>query len=145
MNKSIFFLALLSFTLGSCYQRNGNHASTNREKANYVPSSGVKTRVKIIDSVFNFGKVSEGEKVVYNFRFQNIGDQPLVIASATASCGCTVPERPEEPIAPGEFGAIKIVFDSQGRPGQTHKEVEVVSNAEPQFPTLVIAGEVVSK
>ncbi len=123
---------------GSCYQRPGNGSRT---EAN-IPMGNVKTTVEVIDTTFNFGKVVEGEKVTYNFRFKNSGDQPLVVTSASASCGCTVPERPEEPIAPGETAYIKVVFDSKGRVGPTHKEVYVTSNAEPEFPVLVISGEV---
>lgn len=58
------------------------------------------TSVQVIDSVYDFGKAVEGTKVVYNYRFKNTGKKPLVISAAHASCGCTVPERPEEPIKP---------------------------------------------
>ncbi len=103
------------------------------------------TTVQIIDSSYDFGKVTDGEKVVFNYRFKNTGKKPLVIASATASCGCTVPEKPEEPIKPGETGFLKVVFNSEGRVGPTHKEIMVSSNAYPGFPTLHLTGEVISK
>lgn len=102
------------------------------------------TSVQIIDSVYNFGKVTDGEQVVYSYRFRNTGQKPLIISSATASCGCTVPEKPEEPIQPGEIGFLKVAFNSKGRVGPVHKEVNVVSNAYPQFPTLQLIGEVLS-
>ena len=96
------------------------------------------------DSVYNFGKVTDGEKVVYSYRFKNNGTKPLVISQASASCGCTVPEKPEEPIKPGETGFLKVVFNSRGRVGPVHKEVTVISNAVPAFPVLQLTGEVVS-
>lgn len=102
------------------------------------------TSVKMIDSVYNFGKVTDGENVVFNYRFQNTGNKALIISSATASCGCTVPEKPEEPIKPGETGFLKVVFNSKGRVGPVHKEVNVVSNAYPAFPVLQLIGDVVS-
>ena len=102
------------------------------------------TSVKMIDSVYNFGKVVDGETVTYNFRFKNSGSKALVISAASASCGCTVPEKPEEPIKPGETGVLKVVFNSKGRVGPVHKEVNVVSNAYPKFPVLQIIGEVLS-
>src|SRR5690349_13037064 len=68
------------------------------------------TTVQLIDSVYNFGTITEGEKVTYSFRFKNSGNKALVITNATASCGCTVPEKPEKPILPGETGFIKVVF-----------------------------------
>ena len=103
------------------------------------------TSVMIIDSVYDFGKVTDGDKVVYNYRFQNTGTKPLIIFSATASCGCTVPEKPEEPIKPGDTGFLKVIFNSDGRVGVAHKTVTVISNAYPAFPTLQLSGEVVSK
>src|SRR5665647_374325 len=60
------------------------------------------TTVQIIDSLYNFGTVTEGEKVTYNFRFKNSGKKPMVITNTSASCGCTVPEKPEKPILPGD-------------------------------------------
>ena len=101
------------------------------------------TTVQMIDSVYNFGKITDGEKVEFSFRFKNTGNKPLIVSKATASCGCTVPEKPEEPIKPGETGFIKVVFDSKGRVGDAHKEVTVTSNAYPAFPLLALKGQVV--
>ena len=104
-----------------------------------------KTTVQIIDSAYNFGKVTDGEKVEYNYRFKNIGTNPLVIIDASASCGCTVPQKPEKPIMPGEMGFIKIVFDSKGRVGNAYKTINVTSNADPEFPQLILTGDVTGK
>ena len=71
------------------------------------------TTVELIDKVYNFGTISEGEKVEYNFRFKNTGKKPLIITNASASCGCTVPEKPEKPVMPGETSFIKVVFNSK--------------------------------
>lgn len=103
------------------------------------------TTVKVIDSAYNFGKVAEGGVVEYNYRFINTGQKPLIITNATASCGCTVPEKPEKPIEPGDTGYIKVKFNSENRVGQAHKTVTVLSNAEPAFPELLLTGEVTEK
>ena len=103
------------------------------------------TTVQIIDSAYNFGSVTDGEKVEYSYRFKNTGNKPLVIVDATASCGCTVPQKPEKPILPGEIGFIKIVFDSKGRVGNAHKTITVISNANPEFPQLILTGDVEAK
>ena len=100
------------------------------------------SKVQVIDSVYNFGTVTEGEKVTYNFRFKNNGKKPLIITNATASCGCTVPEKPEKPIPPGETAFIKVVFNSKGKAGTNHKIITVSSNAHPEFPPLLLNGEV---
>ncbi len=130
-------------TLFSCNIRNTkNHFGLH---ANGIPHFTDSTSVIILDSAYDFGKVTEGEKVIYNYRFRNTGDKPLVIASAVASCGCTVPEKPEEPIKPGETGILKVVFNSEGRVGPAHKEIRVVSNAYPSFPVLQLTGMVERK
>ncbi len=130
-------------TLFSCDIRNNRNTVDVQagSKSNQFTDS---TTVQMIDSVYNFGKVTDGENVVYSYRFRNSGTKPLIISQATASCGCTVPEKPEEPVKPGETGFLKVVFNSKGRVGQVHKEVTVISNAYPKFPVLQLIGEVVS-
>jgi Protein of unknown function (DUF1573) len=103
------------------------------------------TTVQIIDSSYNFGTITEGEKVEFNYRFKNTGTNPLVIFEAHASCGCTVPEKPEKPVLPGETGFIKVVFNSSGKKGHNEKDVNVSSNANPAFPALKLTGEVKEK
>ena len=103
------------------------------------------TVVQLIDSVYNFGTIAEGEKVTFNFRFKNAGAKPLVITSATASCGCTIPEKPEKPILPGETGFIKVVFNSAGKRNHNEKHITVMANTNPAFPDLVLTGDVTAK
>lgn len=100
------------------------------------------TTVQLIDSAYNFGTITEGEKVTFNFRFKNTGTKPLVIANATASCGCTIPEKPEKPIAPGETGFIKVVFNSAGKLNHNEKHITVNANTNPAFPQLILTGDV---
>ncbi len=103
------------------------------------------TTVQIIDSIYDFGKTTEGEIVEFSYRFKNTGNNPLVVTEAHASCGCTIPEKPEKPILPGEIGYIKVKFNSENRPGETHKTVTVNSNANPPFPQLLLKGTVIGK
>ena len=91
------------------------------------------TTVQMIDSVYNFGKVTDGEKVEYSYRFRNTGKNPLIVSSAVASCGCTVPEKPEEPIKPGETGFLKVVFNSKGRVGRCIKKLRLLQMLIPNF------------
>lgn len=90
----------------------------------------------------DFGKVSEGEKVGYVFKFDNKGAAALVIASATTSCGCTVPEYDSKPIPPGAEGSLEVVFDTSGRNGMQTKTITVKSNAQPAVVLLKITAEV---
>lgn len=103
------------------------------------------TTVMLIDSVYDFGKIKEGETVEYSYRFKNTGDRPLVVLNVSASCGCTVPEKPEAPVQPGETGYIKVKFNSDKRPGDASKSIMVNSNAQPEFPQLLLKGTVLPK
>lgn len=137
------FIAGLIFiiTFFSCNIRNArNHGDV--QAANLNPQFTDSTTVQMIDSVYNFGTVTDGEKVEYSYRFKNTGKKSLIVSSAVASCGCTVPEKPEEPIKPGETGFLKVVFNSKGRVGEVHKEITVTSNAYPKFPVLQLTGQV---
>ncbi len=140
-NVFVFSTALLFL---SCNVRNKKQLDKNDVLIKQVQIQDP-TTVQIIDSVYNFGKVTEGEIVEFNYRFKNTGNKPLVITNATASCGCTVPEKPEQPIKPGDTGFIKVKFNSDHRVGNAHKTVTVSSNAEPAFPELLLTGEVTEK
>jgi len=86
------------------------------------------TTMQWIDSVKDYGKITEGQKLEVLFRFKNTGNKPLVIESVHPSCGCTVADPPKEPIAPGAEGEIKGSFDSNGKSGQQHKTIAVMTN-----------------
>jgi len=142
--KQVLFLLLLTAGIISCnVRRKDKIADDSAAQATLALKDS--TTVQIIDSAYNFRTVTDGEKVQYSYRFKNSGTKPLVIVSASASCGCTVPQKPEKPIMPGETGFIKIVFDSKGRVGSAHKTITVVSNANPEFPPLVLTGEVLKR
>jgi Protein of unknown function (DUF1573) len=87
------------------------------------------TTIQWLDSVHqNLGKVKEGQVVEISWRVKNTGNRPLVIANVQPGCGCTVAERPEEPIPPGGEGVIKAKFDSNNHPGTQNKDVFVRAN-----------------
>ncbi len=100
------------------------------------------TTIQWLDSMREIGDVPEGEKVETQFRFINTGNSPLVISNVEASCGCTVPEKPSEPILPGEEGRIKAVFDSKGRPGQNIKELRIYANTTETMHTVTFVVNV---
>ncbi len=98
--------------------------------------------LKFENDKFDFGQVNAGEKVSHDYKFTNTGKTPLIITNALASCGCTVPEYPKEPIAPGKDGLIKVVFNSAGKFGQQTKAITITSNAAPPTTTVYLSGEV---
>ncbi|MBI2731523.1 MAG: DUF1573 domain-containing protein [Sphingobacteriales bacterium] len=102
-----------------------------------------KTTIVELDTVYNFGTITEGDSVTHNFHFVNTGKKPLIIQMARASCGCTVVDRPDKPIMPGDTGVIKATFNSRGKAGESvEKMVFVHSNADPEFPAFKIKGKV---
>ena len=142
--KKIILVLLVVASLVSCDVRRKDKIADDAE-AQKILALKDSTTVQIIDTAYNFKSVTDGEKVIYSYRFKNTGTKPLVIIEATASCGCTVPQKPERPILPGETGFIKIVFDSKGRVGEAHKTITVISNAKPEFPPLLLTGNVLAK
>ena len=140
MKKYVLFL-LVIVTVFSCDVRRKDKLADGTVKLAALATTD-STSVQIIDSLYNFGKAVEGEKISYNFRFKNIGTKPLIIINTIASCGCTVPEKPEQPISPGETGFIKVIFNSKGKVGVNEKTISVTSNATPAFPTLILKGEI---
>jgi len=86
------------------------------------------TTIQWIDSVKDYGKIAEGQKLEVLYRFKNTGDKPLVIESVRPSCGCTVANPPKEPIAPGAEGEIRGSFDSNGKSGMQQKTIYVAAN-----------------
>lgn len=89
-----------------------------------------------------FGEVVEGDKAEHVFKFENVGTAPIVLTNVRASCGCTTPQWSREPVQPGEFGLIKAVYNSKGRPGNFTKSITITSNASEPVKVLKITGNV---
>jgi phage-related tail protein len=104
-------------------------------------------KIYFAEKSHDFGSISEkGGAVSHEFEFVNNGDAPLAIISATASCGCTRPTFPTEPVKPGKKGVVKVTFLPDGRPGEFNKEVKLRTNAKGQKRiSLKINGVVVPK
>lgn len=147
MKKITLFISASLFLLlqGCDVRKNDTHSSGPGQQSNVKKDNLPPTTVQVIDTTYNFGKIKEGDIVEYSYRFKNTGKNPLVIIDARASCGCTVPEKPEKPIAPGEIGFIKVKFNSENKSGESHKTITVESNANPEFPILKLNGEVIGK
>ncbi len=106
-------------------------------------SSGVLAQAKISfnETLFDFGKVKEeGGPVEHEFAFTNTGTDSLVLSEVKASCGCTTPQWSQEPIAPGEQGIVKAVYNPRNRPGVFNKSISVTTNDEKSIHLLYIKG-----
>ncbi len=115
----------------------------NAAPAEPAAPTGPTTVISFTETEFNFGKVKAGEKVEHEYTFKNTGKEPLVISNAKGSCGCTVPEWPKEPIAPGGTGKIRVNFDSKGKSGPQTKQVTITANTDPVQSIIYIKGEVI--
>ena len=97
MKKLAFYMLMLVMSIGYAYAQGG-------------------ADIKFDKTTHNFGTFSENNPVVScTFTFTNVGDAPLVIHQAVASCGCTVPEYTQEPVMPGKTGTIKITYNGTGK------------------------------
>lgn len=101
------------------------------------------TAIEWIDpTTQNLGKLIKDQTIEITYRFKNSGDKTLVIENVTAQCGCTIPEKPEKPIAPGEEGVIKAKFNGAGQ-GTISKQIYVKANTAPSTDhTLTFTGEI---
>jgi hypothetical protein len=131
-------MVMISLSISQC--RNDGRRNT--------PSAATgdtgKAKIVFREYEHSFGKVTEGEKVSYVFKFDNAGTADLVIASALTTCGCTVPEYDTKPIAPGGSGNLEVVFDTSGKDGMQTKTITVKSNAEKPVVILKITAEVIA-
>lgn len=104
-----------------------NNNPMQKQVAKQNPAGPV-TTLKFNEKSYDFGTIKQDTKNEHIFNFTNTGDNPLIISSAKGSCGCTVPQYPTEPIAPGEKGEIKVVFSSGKKKGNQRKTVTLNAN-----------------
>lgn len=98
-------------------------------------------KIEFKTDTVDYGEIAKGSDGVRVFEFTNTGNAPLVISKVSSSCGCTIPKKPEAPIAPGATGEIQVKYDTN-RVGPIRKAITVISNAETPTVILKIKGEV---
>jgi len=104
--------------------------------------SGPPTSISFKNMEHDFGNIKQNTENPYEFVFTNTGKNPLVISDAKGSCGCTVPEYPKDPIAPGATGKIRVVYSPGTQEGQQTKNVTITANTEPQQTVISIKANV---
>lgn len=85
--------------------------------------------IEISESNVDLGNIAFGGKAVTTVQIKNTGDKPLIISDAKASCGCTVPKWPKEPIAPGKTADMTVEYTTTKKAGAFNKTVTINSNA----------------
>ncbi len=100
--------------------------------------------ITFAEKEYNFGTIKEDDGMfTHEFQFKNEGKTPLIINEVKASCGCTVPEWPREPVLPGKTGSIKVSFDPKKQSGAFSKTIQVLSNASTPQVVISIRGVVI--
>lgn len=107
--------------------------------------TGPRTTVAFNETFYDFGTIPEGVVRTKNFKFTNTGSEPLIISNARGSCGCTVPDYPKHPIAPGESGEITVEYNSTNRSGNVSNTVTITANTEPADNVIRISANVVKE
>ena len=138
MKKKMLMAALALFSLGLTVQ---NHRAMAAEQV--TSSTAKQAEIKFDTLRINFGTFSEKQaEQKCTFTFTNVGDAPLVINQAFASCGCTVPTYTKDPVKPGEKGQVEVTYNGKGKfPGRFSKTITIRSNAKTELVRLVIEGD----
>lgn len=162
MKKTLIAISLLTLIASCSQQQDGNGevvsaiASDNATEAGYSESNAEAlkkaekedkeeaaslTSMKFDKEVHDFGKIKTGTDNKCEFRVTNTGKQPLIIYNVGASCGCTTPKKPENPIPPGKSDVIEVNFKPNG-PGPSEKTVTIQGNTDPRVHTVKIKAMV---
>jgi len=139
MKKTLLILLLMagsmSLQAAEPQKTTVNVAKTQTEKS---------AEIKFETLSHDFGTFSANDPVVKCvFKFTNVGEAPLIIHQAIASCGCTVPTYTKEPVKPGESGQIEVTYNGKGKfPGRFTKNITVRTNGkETATVRLTISGD----
>lgn len=99
---------------------------------------------KFVKESHDFGKIALNKAATVDFKFTNVGDQPLIISKVETTCGCTVPEYTKTPVKKGESGVIKVTYNPTGAALPFSKSITITSNAKTTIKVLYIKGETVA-
>jgi len=150
MKSRILLLGLFLLSVGfmtSCDEPNKNTLPAdivnNPISAEGKADMGSLPKFQFVTTEHDFGKLIEGVKVSFKFKFKNVGGSDLIINQVKTSCGCTASNYSKDPIPPGGSGVIELTFDSSHQPGKNFKYATIVANTQPNIVKLNIRAEVV--
>ncbi|MDF2438909.1 MAG: hypothetical protein K0Q95_3285 [Bacteroidota bacterium] len=129
--------AILSIGLFVCVAIGANA----QETATPNPVNPNAPKFKFESEVIDYGTIEHNANGDREFKFTNVGKEPLIISSTVGSCGCTVPTPPKDPIKPGATGVIKVHYATD-RVGAFEKTITITSNADTPSKVVKIKGVV---
>ncbi len=120
---------------------------TNKKSASGKNGKTREPIFKFEEEEWDFGTLEDGQVVSHKFKFKNVGNADLIIQSATASCGCTIPKYSRDPIAPGEWGELPVEFNSKGKASGVPitKDINIIANTNPVQKIIRIKMIVIEK
>jgi len=138
----LFCISLLSVIyLVACVNKDAQQGIGNTSGVDTIQG---KPQIEFVVESHDFGKIIQGEVVSFTFFYENAGVGGLLITSASATCGCTIPNYSKEPLAPGSRGKLEVVFDSKGKMGVQNKTIAIRTNGNPVRKILNIQAEVIT-
>ncbi len=96
---------------------------------------------KLDSDTYDFGKIKQNVPSTATFVVTNISTKPLLIETATPTCGCTISDYTKSPIAPGKTGTIKATYNASSL-GAIHKTLTVKFAGVDEIKSINLAGEV---
>ncbi|MRT94825.1 DUF1573 domain-containing protein [Ancylomarina sp. 16SWW S1-10-2] len=110
------------------------------ESKNGIDEKQTYPKFEFTKEIHKFGEITEGEIVVCEFYFKNVGDSNLIIRNIESSCGCTVVKWEKKPIKVGEESKITVEFDSKDRHGKQYKVLTIFANTKHKVKELKITA-----
>ncbi len=150
--KKLAILLLAIAILTSCGNNKSNEGDVTVHDIHNPASADASRSAKISKDMpvmtfekmtHDFGKVMQGEKLSYSFKFTNTGKSNLIIEETNSSCGCTTSTPPKAPIRPGESGEIKVSFNSANKEGPVTNSVVISANTYPVNTLLKVTANVI--
>jgi hypothetical protein len=141
--RKYFLLITAVLLLSAAAFAQGKHEQLNptpKPAATVNPNAPILT---FTEQSYDFGTVVEGPQITHDFKIKNEGKEPLILSNVHASCGCTVPTWPKEPILPGKESVISATYNTSGRPGHFSKSITIESNSNGGNKIINITGEVI--
>jgi hypothetical protein len=137
----IFAVAALFAACKSGDKKTSDKPLTTEEKEKALSDTTTYTTLEWLDPVKkDLGELVKDQTIELTYRFKNTGNKTLIFESVSAQCGCTIPEKPEKPYAPGEEGVIRAKFNGHGM-GTISKEIYLKANTKPSTDhTLTFTG-----
>jgi hypothetical protein len=136
----LFVCTAMVLSVSSFAQAKHEEMKPAAKAAEVNPNAPVLT---FAEQSYDFGTVVEGPQITHDFKIKNEGKEPLILSNVHASCGCTVPTWPKEPILPGKESVISATYNTSGRPGHFSKSITIESNAGGGNKVINITGEVI--